>query len=69
MNKELARSRRRTENELKTNVKNAFKNLKIKEAGLAKHNADRNPAVIQAREELQSAEKFLSDFKYCFSLI
>ncbi len=68
MNKELARSRRTIENELKTNAKKCFKNVKVKEAGLAKHNADRNPAVIQAREELQNAEKFLSDFKYAYTL-
>ena len=42
--------------------------LKAKEAGLAQHHADQNPAVIKARKELQDSEKFLSDFEYAYTL-
>ena len=68
MNKELARTRRETRNELKTSVKKCLKMLKAKEAGLAQHHADQNPAVIKARKELQDSEKFLSDFEYAYTL-
>ena len=67
-NKELARSRRESARQLKTNVADATRNLKAKEAGLAKHHAEKNPAVIQAREELKNAKAFLSDFELAHTL-
>ena len=67
-NKELARSRRESARELKKNVTDAIRNLKAKQAGLAKHLAEKNPAVIQAREDLKNAKAFLSDFELAYTL-
>ena len=66
--KELARSRRESARELKKNVTDAIRNLKAKQAGLAKHLAEKNPAVIQAREDLKNAKAFLSDFELAYTL-
>ena len=53
---------------MKKNVANALKNLKAKKAGLAKHLAEKNPAVIQARGDLKNAKAFLSDFELAHTL-
>lgn len=68
MNKEIAKERRTLHRDLKARLAQAQKEVMSKEAGLPKHKADSNPAVLEKRRERDDCRMFLHDFEHALTL-
>ena len=68
MNKSISRQRKTLRRDLETRLLQAEKEVMSKEAGLPKHKADNNPAVLQKRRERDDCRMFLNDFNHALTL-